>query len=127
MPRSDKGETFFARRMMRILREKGFLVLNCAGAQLFDCVALMNENHYVIEFKGRKTPYPEEQMKRQIEEANRTGNMFFLIRQSKKRGKIDLLAYYPDEGSERGFDRGRLTFRYRALKKFLEGLIASNE
>ena len=89
----EKPEQYFARRMRRIFSEDGWLVLNCASAQLFDCVVLKNNLGFLIEFKARRTPHPQEQKRRQIREAIKTNNSFCVIRQSKTRGKVILGLY----------------------------------
>ena len=74
--------------MMKILAEKGYLVLNCASAQLFDCVILKSGVGFPVEFKAKRTVYSEEQRERQDIACRKTGNHFIVIRQSHRKGKI---------------------------------------
>lgn len=83
-----KQEYAFQDRLIKILRGKGYLVINAASKQLFDLVAVKNQISYPIEVKAKETFYPHEQFRRQLAETSRTSSTFYVVRQSKKRGKM---------------------------------------
>jgi len=92
--RRRRSEESFERRIQKILQSKGYLVINVAmpkfGGHLFDLIAIKDQTGIPIEVKGKKTRYPEHQLKKQIEACRTTGNEFIVIRQSKKKGKISI-------------------------------------
>jgi len=84
------SEQRFEYRLQRILEEAGFLVINCARSKPFDLIAIKDQVAYPIEVKGKNTRYPESQMDYQITLCDRVNTCFFIIKQSKKRGKMRL-------------------------------------
>ena len=114
-PWRSKSEYRFQDRLIRILRDKGFLVINAASKQLFDIVAIKGQIAYPIEVKAKKTRYPPEQITRQIARCNSTQNCFYLIQQSHKRGKFCIIQYAPQ-------DRGTLpdTALFNVLQEEVE-------
>jgi len=96
------GEQAFEWRIQKILKSKGYLVLNVAKSTPFDLVAIKNMLPIVIELKGKKTPYRREQLLEQIKLCKETGNEFIIIRQSKKKGKIIISEGYSQEYLDTG-------------------------
>ena len=94
-----KAEYRFQTRLIRILRDKGFLVINAASKQLFDIVAIKGQVAYPIELKAKITEYSSEQHQRQVKIAQASDTAFFEIRQSKNRGKMTLLCDTKFKGS----------------------------
>ena len=94
MPRTEQN---FERRLQRILELKGFTVLNVRmprfGGHKFDLIAFRHGLAFPIEVKGKCTPYPEAQKKRQIALATRCHTNYFVCRQSKRRGLMTLQGY----------------------------------
>ena len=89
-PLLGKPEDTFQTRLIKILRGKGYLVLNASRKQIFDIVAIKNQVAYPIEVKAKATNYKDEQFNRQIEIAEKAKTSFFIIRQHKKHGKMNL-------------------------------------
>lgn len=85
-----KQEYRFQARLIKILTGKGYLVINAASKQIFDVVAMKDQVAYPLEVKGKDTDYPNEQFDRQYAESSSTNTFFFIVHQSKKRGKMSL-------------------------------------
>ena len=116
------SEQKFEYRIQRILKDKGYLVINVSmprfGGHLFDLIAMKDQIVFPIEIKGRKTPYPEDQLKRQMEACKTAKTGFFVIRQSKKRGKIRLAGMYSSSIVKSSYAERVLR---NDLKKWIEG------
>ena len=88
-----KQEDNFCNRLIKILTSKGYLVLNCGKKQIFDLVAMKDQIAFPIEVKAKKTDYDDEQFDRQMIIAEKSNIIFFVIRQSKRKGKMFITAY----------------------------------
>lgn len=94
------SEQTFEYRMQKILEKKDYLVINCARSKPFDLIAIKDGKVFLIECKGLRTvrkngkvykyhaKYTDEQRDKQIALAGKARTNFYLINQSKKRGKI---------------------------------------
>lgn len=87
MPKPEKE---FQNRIIRILTKQGYLVLNCASKQIFDLVAIKQQTAYPLELKARAGEYNEKQKQAQADVINHCSSVFFVIKQSSRRGKIVL-------------------------------------
>ena len=88
-----KSELNFERRLKKILESKGYLVIKVRKpvftSQPYDLIAIRDGKAIPIEVKGKNTPYPEEQFKKQTNVANNCKTDFVIIFQSKKKqGKM---------------------------------------
>ena len=95
------SEQRFEYRLIKILQSLGFLCLNIAKSTPFDIVAIKNNIPYVIEVKGKNTPYPRKQQLDQFELSLKANTPFYVIRQSKKiRGRIQLSMFLDFKGDQ---------------------------
>jgi Holliday junction resolvase len=85
-------EKYFERRIQKILEGLGYVVINVAmpkfGGHLIDLIAIKDQGAYPIEIKAKNTPYPKAQEENQKRVFSGAKTAFFLIRQSKRRGKL---------------------------------------
>ena len=85
-----RAEYDFQDRLLKILRAKRYIVINGAKKQIFDIVAMKNQIAYPIEVKAKATPHPISQQNEQQALSVRSNTQHFIIRQSKKKGKMHL-------------------------------------
>jgi Holliday junction resolvase len=90
MPKTEQN---FEYRIQKLLQSKGYLVINCTCSRPFDLIALKNGECYLIEIKGKNTPYPKEQYERQMKLAKDVGFPFVVIIQGKKKGEFRVEPY----------------------------------
>jgi len=87
------SEQRFEYRIQKILERKGYLVVNCARSKPFDLVAIIAQTAFPLEIKAKNTRYPNEQINKQMDLCKRANTCFFVIEQSKAKGKIKLYTF----------------------------------
>jgi len=128
------SEQAFEYRLQKILESNGYLVFNVRmpmfGGQHFDVVALKNGRAFPIEIKGLRTVkrgnktykyparYPDEQREKQMKLAESCGTDFFLIQQSKERGKMIVVGY--DAKSKRFTSNRNISAFKEEFKEWIE-------
>ncbi len=85
-----RPEEYFQDRVIRILTERGYLVLNCGKKQIFDIVAIKKQTAYPIELKAKTGRYKENQKQAQAKAIDHCQSVFFVIKQSNRKGKMVL-------------------------------------
>jgi len=113
------SEQRFEYRIQKLLEKKGYLVINCARSKPFDLVAIKNNQAFLIELKAKKGRYPRKQQDMQMNLSVKVHTDFYLMTQSKIRGKI-LIAHFDAE-------EGRLVTRINNfMYEFLEIMSKEN-
>jgi len=87
------GEQAFEYRLSKILKEKGYLIINSARSKPFDIIAVKEGTVFFIELKGKNTRLTIDQFMRQKRMSQQYRLNYAVIRQSKKQGKIEAESY----------------------------------
>jgi len=94
------GEQEFEYRISKLLKEKGYLIINATSSRPFDIIAAKNSIVYFIELKGKNTRLTIGQFMRQKMMSKQYFLEYVIIRQSKKTGKIEVESYRDGEPTQ---------------------------
>ena len=95
-----KAEQNFEYRMEKLLRDAGFLTINCAMSRPFDIIAIKNNIGIPMELKQRRGNWSEDQQEFQKDLAWNSYNGFMFVQQlfkRNKRGYMIEITHYVDD------------------------------